>query len=74
MLDRFWEVLGYVFALNAEAFRIATTVPTGLQLALVVVLLAGLSQGIGQGIVLFLNQVKPIRFAISLAINALLFA
>ena len=74
MLDRFWEVLGYVFALNAEAFRIATTVTAGLQLALVVVVLAGLSQGIGQGIVLFLNQVKPIRFAISLAINALLFA
>lgn len=73
MLDRFWDVLGYVFALNAEAFRIATTVPGGLPLALGVVLLAGLSQGIGQSIILFLNQVKPIRFVISLTVNALLF-
>lgn len=74
MLDRFWEVLGYVFALNAEAFRIAITVPAGRSLALVVVLLAGLSQGIGQSIILFVNQVRPARFAISLGINAVLFA
>ncbi|MBW4655845.1 MAG: CAAX protease [Kaiparowitsia implicata GSE-PSE-MK54-09C] len=74
MLDRFWDVLGYVFALNAEAFRIATTVPAGQGLALLVVLLAGLSQGIGQSIILFVNQVRPARFAISLLINAILFA
>ncbi|WP_035991407.1 CAAX amino protease [Leptolyngbya sp. KIOST-1] len=74
MLDRFWEVLGYVFALNAEAFRIATTLPRGQGLALLVVLLAGLSQGIGQSIILFINQVRPARFALSLAINAVLFA
>ncbi|NJL46440.1 MAG: CAAX protease [Leptolyngbyaceae cyanobacterium SM2_5_2] len=73
MLDRFWEVLGYVFALNEEAFRIVTTVPQGLGFALVVVLLAGLSQGIGQSIILFVNQVKPGRFVISLLINAVLF-
>jgi predicted Abi (CAAX) family protease len=73
MLDRFWEVLGYVFALNGEAFRIATTVPAGQGLALLVVLLAGLSQGIGQSIVLFVNQVKPARFVFSLLINAVLF-
>jgi len=73
MLDRFWEVLGYVFALNAEAFRIATTVPQGFKLALVVVVLAGFSQEIGQSVILFLNQVKPARFVFSLFINALLF-
>lgn len=74
MLDRFWEVLGYVFALNVEAFRIAITAPEGLKLALVVVLLAGLSQEIGQSVILFLNQVKPVRFVFSLVINAVLFA
>lgn len=73
MLDRLWEVLGYIFALNGEAFRIATTVPNGLTFALTIVLLSGISQGIGQSVVLFLNQVKPSRFAISLLINALLF-
>ncbi|WOD40199.1 CAAX protease [Nodosilinea sp. E11] len=74
MLDRFWEVLGYVFALNDEAFRIATTLPAGRRLALLVVLLAGLSQGIGQSIILFVNQVRPARFGLSLVINAVLFA
>jgi predicted Abi (CAAX) family protease len=74
MLDRFWEVLGYVFALNGEAFRIATTLPAGQAGALLVVVLAGLSQGIGQSIILFINQVKPARFVISLLINAVLFA
>lgn len=73
MLDRFWEVIGYVLALNSEAFRIATTIPQGPAFALVLVLLAGLSQGIGQSIILFLNQVKPARFAVSLLINAVLF-
>ena len=73
MLDRFWEAIGYVFALNAEAFRIVTTIPEGIKLAMVVVLLAGLSQEIGQSIVLFLNRVTPIRFVFSLVINAFLF-
>lgn len=73
MLDRFWEVIGYVLALNSEAFRIATTIPQGPAFALALVLLAGLSQGIGQSIILFLNQVKPARFAVSLLINAVLF-
>ncbi|MGB6013730.1 MAG: CAAX protease [Nodosilinea sp.] len=74
MLDRFWDVLGYIFALNQEAFRIATTIPGGQRLALLLVLLAGLSQGIGQSIVLFINQVRPARFALSLSINVVLFA
>nr|WP_238718065.1 hypothetical protein [Petrachloros mirabilis] len=66
MLDRFWDVLGYVFALDKEAFRIATTIPARQELALLLVLLAGLSQGAGQRIILFVNQVRPARFAISL--------
>jgi len=74
MLDQFWEAIGYVFALNAEAFRIATTLPAGLKLALGVVVLAGLSQEIGQIVILFLNRIKPGRFVFSLLINALLFA
>lgn len=74
MLNRFWELIGYVFALNGDAFRLAATLPFGTRLALLVVLLAGLSQGIGQSIVLFVNQVKPARFLFSLLINAMLFA
>jgi cytochrome c oxidase subunit IV len=41
MIDRFWYVIGYVFALNSEAFRVAATLPQGVQLALLIVLFAG---------------------------------
>lgn len=73
MFDRFWEVIGYVFALNGQAFRIAADLPQGVQLALLIVLLAGLSRSIGQCAILFFNQVKPGRFFLSLLISALLF-
>lgn len=43
------------------------------RLSFLIVLLAGLSEGIAQSMVLFLNQVKPRRFVLSLCINALIF-
>lgn len=73
MPDQSWDVLGRIFALQGDTLQGMTTVPNGLGIALVIVLLAGISQGIGQSIVLFLNQVKPGRFGLSLFINALLF-
>ncbi len=73
MLSRFWEYVGWIFALNGEAFRVATTIPGGVKFALAIVLLAGLSREIGQCIILFVNQVKPLRFFVSLFINAVLF-
>ncbi|MBU6230967.1 MAG: hypothetical protein KGQ93_14990 [Cyanobacteria bacterium REEB459] len=72
MDDQLWPLLGYVFALDSAAFRVATSLPHSGRLALWLVLLAGLSQGIGQSIILFINQVKPARFALSLLINAIL--
>ncbi|HHP7244560.1 MAG TPA: Yip1 family protein [Elainellaceae cyanobacterium] len=73
-LSRFWELVGWVFALNEEAFRIVSTVPNGMVVALTIVLLAGLSQAIAQGVILFINRVKPSRFVFSLLISAILFA
>lgn len=73
MLERFWEIVGWVFALNGEAFRTAAGLPQGMQLALLIVLLGGMSRSVGQCAILFFNQVKPIRFFISLLISAILF-
>lgn len=56
MLDRTWEILGWVFALNGEAFQTITTGVGGLTLALTVVFLAQLSLAIAQAIVLFINR------------------
>jgi predicted Abi (CAAX) family protease len=73
-LSRFWELVGWVFALNPEAFRVVSSLRGGFTVALLIVLLAGLSQAIAQSIILFVNRVKPGRFLFSLGINAVLFA
>ena len=72
-LGRFWELLGWVLALNDEAFRQLNTLPQGSMVALIVVLSAGLSQAIAHSVILFANRVKPVRFLFSLLISALLF-
>lgn len=74
MLDRFWEILGWVFALNGEAFRTIVNLSNGLTLVIIIVLLAGFSQTIAHSIILFVNRVKPGRFAFSLLLNMVLFA
>ena len=64
-LDRFWPLVQGAMALNPEPFHLIETLPQGTQIAIVVVLLAGLSQAAGQGIVLFVNRVTPLRFGLS---------
>lgn len=60
------------FTLDPEAFRQIASLPKVIP-ALVIVLLAELSLGIGHSIILFINQVKPGRFLFSLLVNAILF-
>lgn len=72
-LEGFRELVQGATALNPEAFRLIETLPHGTRIAITVLLLAGLSQAIAQGVVLFINQVKPIRFVLSLGIAAVLF-
>lgn len=73
-IARFWELLGWVLALNAEAFRQLNGLPHGLTIALLVVFSAGLSQAIAHSAILFANRLKPARFFFSLFISAVLFA
>lgn len=67
------KCLGGAFALQTDAFQQIATLPDGLFASLLVVLFAGLSLSVGQGIILFINQVKPIRFIFSLLLNAVLY-
>jgi hypothetical protein len=48
--------------LNDEIFIAIARSPNGIYLALVVVGLAGISETIGQSLVLFVNRIRPIRF------------
>ncbi|MBE9225357.1 CAAX protease [Phormidium sp. LEGE 05292] len=71
--SRFWELIGEVFSFNSEAFETIINLHEGMLLALLVVVLAGLSLSVGQSIILFINRVKPARFVFSLLLNAILF-
>ncbi|HEY9644004.1 MAG TPA: hypothetical protein V6C57_26165 [Coleofasciculaceae cyanobacterium] len=68
------ELIWGALSLNSEAFNQIQTLSGGSQAALLVAFVAGLSQAIGQGIVLFINRVKPLRFILSVLIAAILFA
>ncbi len=72
-LNRFWELVLGAIALKEEAFRLIQSLPQGSIAALCIVLIAGFSQAVGQGTVLFVNRVKPLRFILSLLIASVLF-
>jgi hypothetical protein len=63
-----------VLALDPDAFRSIVSMSDQRSGVWWVVLAAGLSQGIGRGIILFVNRVKPVRFVLSLVLGAILFA
>jgi predicted Abi (CAAX) family protease len=72
LTDRVWEIWAAVLALNGDKFQQVAPTPGILQLALLTVLLSGLSLAIGQAIILFINRVQPIRFIFSLFVSAFL--
>jgi hypothetical protein len=72
-LDRFWSLVADVLLLNADSFRLLNHLPLSSIASILVVLLAALSQGIGQSVVLFINRVRPFRFILSLLISAIIF-
>lgn len=67
------DLLNGAFGLKLEAFQDIISFPDGLGWAILVVFLAGLSLGVGQSIILFINRVKPSRFVFSLLLNTVLF-
>ncbi len=74
MVGRFWDFIGRVFLLQSEVFQQVSTARDGWILALGIVFGAGLSIAIAEGIILFVNRVKPLRFVLTLLISAVLFA
>lgn len=68
-----WSTLRGVFDLDPHAFVAGLALRDAPLVAFVIVFLAGLSEAIGQSVVLFANRIKPARFVYCLAISALLF-
>ncbi len=73
LLNQLDDLIGGSFSLDQSAFQTAVDLPAGQTAALLVVLTAGLSLAVGQSIILFINQVQPLRFVFSLLLNAVLF-
>lgn len=67
------EVVGGALLLQSSAFRDVEGSAPIAGLGLWIALLAGLSQAIGQGFVLFVNRVQPLRFSLALLVEAVLF-
>jgi predicted Abi (CAAX) family protease len=72
-LEHLWELLGGIFSLNPAIFERVYVLSDAWRVALIVVLAAGLCRGVAESIVLFVNQVKPLRFGLSLLLEAILF-
>ncbi|HME80872.1 MAG TPA: hypothetical protein VKF82_02235 [Candidatus Eremiobacteraceae bacterium] len=68
-----WTTLRGVFELDPHAFVAGLALRDSALVAFAIVFLAGLSEAIGQSVVLFANRIKPARFFLSLAVTALLF-
>ncbi|NES92855.1 MAG: peptidase, partial [Okeania sp. SIO2B9] len=71
--DQFWHLISGASTLNPEVYNQINSLPQGIQVALTVVLIAGLAQAIAQCVVLFINKVKRLRFVLSLGISAIIF-
>ena len=69
-LPGFAELIRRALALEPAVYRLLAENGQGLGIALLVVALAGLSEGVGQSIVLFLNRITPRRFLLSLLLSA----
>ncbi len=73
-LGYFAGVVGGVLGLQPLAFRDVSTSGPWSAVGVWIALLAGLSQAIGHAFILFVNRVTPLRFLLSLLVEALLFA
>jgi hypothetical protein len=65
------DAIRHALALRESVFLAVQTSRQGLWLALTVVALAGLSQALGQSLVLFINHVRPRRFILAVLFAAL---
>lgn len=72
-LNNLWSLVKGVLALHTDTLQSIHTLPHSLLAALSVVFIAGLAQSLSQFVVLFINQVRPLRFVLSLVISALFF-
>lgn len=67
------DVVNQVLALSTEGLASILQRPGIGRTALLIVALAGISEAVGESVVLFANRIRRVRFGLSLLISALLF-
>ena len=71
-LHTMWEVAGGVMRLDPAVFTTVVNTSGGGWVALAIAFVAGISDMVGQSVVLFANRVSPRRFGVSVVMSALL--
>ncbi len=69
-----WQAIWNALIFNPRVYEVVSDYPQTFWVTLGVAILGGASLLIGQSIVLFINQVTPARFVLSMALNGLQFA
>ncbi len=72
-LDTFFKIVGAILRRERGVIAAVHDQPGVLYVSVAIVLVAGLSERIGQSVVLFVNEIGPRRFVISLFIGSVLF-
>jgi hypothetical protein len=70
-LTAMWNVVAGVLRLDPDVFTMVLTTPGAGWVALAILFVAGVSDMLGQSVVLFANRVTPRRFVVSLIMSAL---
>lgn len=74
ILSSFWPLVDSVLRLDTDRMLSFAAGPGSSQLALLVVLLVGVSEAFGNSVVLFINRVKPFRFVLTLLVSGVILA
>lgn len=66
-----WRGIGEAMWLNPRVFETVQTYPSSSWIILAIALIGGASLLLGQSVILFVNQVRPGRFVLSLLVNGI---
>ena len=73
ILSSLWQLAGGALRMDPDAFRAAVVQPGGVQLAIAILFLGGVSVTLGQSVVLLANRIGRRRFILSLVVFAGMF-
>ncbi len=71
-MDAFTDLVGHSLRLHPDGYRMLASGQVPAWWGVLIALLAALSQGVGHAFILFVNRVTPVRFALSLVVEAIL--